>query len=276
MHSMTGYGAAAGPVGRGRLYVEIKTVNHRYCEISLKLPPRMGALEGTLREYLQESLQRGRIECFLKELEPIFGPTELRLDTDLALAYQKALAQLQKVLKIKGIINPLQVTSLDHFVRPHEPEGNYLKVWHAMRRLVEKATRSTQQMRSKEGKNLGRDQKRRLTQLTAFLKRIEARFQINRKNYTRHHTASHNETNDTLDKMDITEELIRLKSHAKQYAQMLASSKPVGRKLDFLIQEMHREMNTLGAKACDVNISRDVVEAKSLLENLREQVQNIL
>lgn len=276
MHSMTGYGTATGRVGRGVLYVEIKTVNHRYCEVALKLPPRMGPLEGALRDYLQGRFERGRIECYVREVEPVFGKAELNLDLELARSYQKALGQLRKALKIQGPADPLQVVGLDHFVRTRETSGDYLKVWSAIHRLAEKAVRNAQTMRLKEGGHLLRDQCRRLKQLAYYLARMEKRAEANRKNYCKNHAPNGTEGNQVLDKMDLAEELTRLQSHTKQYRQLLNSPMPVGRKLDFLIQEMHREVNTVGAKAADAKISRDVVETKSLLENLREQVQNIL
>lgn len=271
MHSMTGYGTAAGKVGRGRLYLEIKSVNHRYCEISLKLPPKMGALENPLREALQKAFQRGRIECFIKEVEPVLGPAELTLDIDLARGYQKALRRLRKELNIAGPADPIAAAGLDPFVRVREPEGNYLKNWKAVERLLARAVNAAQAMRRREGQYLLQDQKRRLKMLERHLVRMRSRF-LKR----RHHGVTAVDNNNGPDKTDITEELTRLQSHVRQYAGLLGKGGVLGRRLDFLIQEMHREVNTIGAKASDAKISGGVVEVKSLLENLREQVQNIV
>lgn len=267
---MTGYGTAAGKVGKGRLYLEIKTINHRYCELACKMPPRMGGLENGLREYLQTRLQRGRIEIFLKELEPVFGKTTLALNIDLARSYQKAFQRLQKALHLKGKADFLSLTRLEPFVQAQEPTGNYLGYLPAIQRLAQQALTQVERMRKKEGDYLLRDQKKRLKSLQRFLNRIQARGKVNSQKRL------HAENSNGIEKTDTTEELIRLQSHVRQYAQLLASRAPVGRKLDFLIQEMHREINTIGAKAADAQISRDIVESKSLLENLREQVQNIL
>lgn len=267
---MTGYGTATGKVGKGRLYIEIKTINHRYCELAFKLPPRLGALESLLKGYLQTRLQRGRIEIFLKELEPLLGKGHLDLNIDLARSYQQAWQRFQKALHLPGKIDFLSLTRLDPFIQFKEPSGDYLLLWKPIQRLAERALTQVKRMRHREGAYLWRDQKKRLKSLHRFLDRIQLRGQTNLQKRI------HVENNNGIEKTDITEELIRLQSHVRQYAKLLESKEPIGRKLDFLIQEMHREINTIGAKACDASISRDIVESKSLLENLREQVQNIL
>jgi len=276
---MTGYGTATGKVGRGRFYVEIKTVNHRYCEVAFKIPSRMGSLESPLRESLQSHLKRGRVEFFLKELEPIFGATGLILNVELAKQYQKALKRLQKTLKISGELDTISLLGMDHFVQARERAGSYVSHFREIQKLVYKALEQVKKMRYKEGGHLLKDQKKRLKSFSGFLSKIEVRGHANIKkhlNQSKGQQVNGNESNSILDKIDISEELTRLKSHTKQYAELMNSKGLVGRKLDFLIQEMHREINTIGAKAADAKISRYIVESKSLLENLREQVQNIL
>lgn len=267
---MTGYGAAVGKIGKGRLYVEIKTINHRYCEIAFKLPPRLGALENLLKPTLQNRLQRGRIEFFLKELEPVLGKSSLELNVDLARSYQEAFRRFQKALHLSEKLDFLALTRLDPFIQLKEPTGDYLSFWTAIQELTRRALAQVEKMRRREGAYLWRDQKKRLKSLQRFLLRIGARGKTNLQKRLRV------EESNGLEKTDITEEQIRLQSHVRQYARLLESKEPLGRKLDFLIQEMHREINTIGAKAADAKISADIVESKSLLENLREQVQNIL
>lgn len=276
---MTGYGASSGKVGKGRLYIEVKTINHRYCEISLRVPPRMGSLEGRVREYIQSRLKRGKIDVFLKELDPVFGGTELTLNVELARKYQTAIRRLQKELKLSGEADPLSLMGIDHFIHSREKEGNYASYWKSVQKILAESLTQLEKMRSQEGQHLLKDQQKRLKALEGWLHKIEMRSAQNargRRTVQIANPSSGNmETNMAVDKMDITEETIRLKSHAKQYAKLLQSSEPVGRKLDFLIQEMHREINTIGAKAADADVSGFVVDCKSLLENLREQIQNL-
>lgn len=279
MNSMTGYGAASGKVGRGRLYIEIKTTNHRYCDITLRIPPRMGSLESGLREHLQKKLSRGKVEVFLRELTPVFGEAELVLDVALAKRYQAAVHRLRKSLKIAGEADLLSLMGVQPFIHTQEKEGNYLSHWREIQKLLAQAVGQVETMRRKEGGHITSDQKRRLKTLLFLLEKIGKRSLQNakrRRSVLVTNPGNGNlETNLAVDKMDITEETIRLKSHCMQYRDLLGSREPVGRRLDFLIQEMHREVNTIGAKANDADISSHVVDGKALIENLREQVQNI-
>lgn len=275
---MTGYGAAAGKVGKGRLYVEIKTINHRYCDITFKIPLRMGSLEGPLKELLQARLQRGRVELFIRELDPVLGTPQLQLDLERAKQYQKIMRKLQKDLKLNGSFNWLSAVGLDHFVRSKEPEGDYLKYWRAIQGVTAKASEQLEKMRQKEGAFILRDQKKRLHLFQSFVTKIQQKNekQKNDNKQNHGHPVTGLTANGNADKIDITEELVRLQSHARQYESLLAQKGAVGRKLDFLIQEMHREINTVGAKACDSTVSKYIVESKALLENLREQIQNVI
>lgn len=281
MKSMTGYGTTTGKVGRGRLYLELKSVNHRYCEVLVRIPPRMGSLEVRVREYLQKEIERGKADVFLKELEPVFGGAELEVDLHLAKQYQKALKRLKQSLKISKNSDFLSLVGMTPFVRTREKEGNYLSYWREIKKLLDGALVQVNRMRSREGAYLFRDQKKRLKSLKRFLLKIQDRSGKRgeeRRLALLNQQGGLNAENNGLpaDKMDITEELIRLSSHSEQYDRLLGASEPVGRKLDFLIQEMHREINTVGAKSANAEISGYVVDCKALLENLREQVQNII
>lgn len=281
MKSMTGYGTASGKVGRGRLFVEIKTVNHRYCEVFPKLPPKMTSVELKIRDLLQKVLVRGKVDCFVREIEPVFGASELRVNANLAIQYQKTLTTLQRALKSRGERRDLlDLVGMDRFIQVREQEGDYAKFWRQIAVVVKKALDQAEKMRVREGGHLFRDQRKRVSQLErelcAIAKRSDKNSTVRKSKAADQHVNGNSEMARMVDKMDITEELTRLQSHVKQYAGLLAQKGEVGRKLDFLIQEMHREVNTIGAKGCDAAISAHIVEAKSLLENLREQVQNIL
>lgn len=269
-----------GKVGRGVLYVEVKTVNHRYCDCAMRIPPRMGALEAKLREYLTGHFERGKVDIFLKEVEPIFGGVELVLNVDLARKYQRSLKKLQKSLRLSNGPDLLSVTGMDPFLQAREKEGNYLSCWKPIQKILEKAVLQVEKMRLKEGSHLLKDQRKRLGLFKSALNKIRSLSEKNLKERQNQKTENLNNglgaSLSSPDKMDISEELTRLLSHTLQYEELLGSQEPVGRKLDFLIQEMHREINTVGAKAADANISKLIVEMKALLESLREQVQNIV
>ena len=278
---MTGYGAATGKVKKGRLFVEIKTINHRYCEISLRIPSRMAMLEGKIREFLKNKIERGKVDIFMKELDPIWGGTKLALDTALAKQYQQAIATLQRALHLPVRANPLELIGASNFIQTKELEGDYAKTWGIIRPLFAKALNQAETMRRREGAHLLQDQKMRLKKLGEFLKKIE---KLSNKNWQKKQgdlatvvsqLPPGSESPSLDNKSDITEELTRLVSHVQQYGALLGDNEPVGRKLDFFIQEMHREVNTIGAKACDAFISGLIVESKSELEKLREQVQNV-
>lgn len=279
MKSMTGYGSAEGKVGKGRMYFEIKSINHRYCEVSFRLPPRMGSLESYLRDCIQSRLKRGKIDIFIKETRPVFGPQTLTLNVESAKEYQSAIRRLQKALNLPVKADPITLMGIDSFVRMQEREENYAVHWKGIRKIVEEGLKTLERMRVTEGLHLLADQKKRLKSLDGLLRKTESRAVQNarerRSALVLKPANGSLEPNMTTDRMDTTEEVIRLKSHVRQYDKLLQSKEPVGRKLDFLIQEMHREINTIGAKAGDADISSYVVEAKSLLENLREQIQNI-
>lgn len=276
---MTGYGHASGKVGKGRLYIELKSINHRYCDVAARIPPRMGGLEIKLRDFIQSRFQRGKVDVYLKELESVFGGPELELDVALAKKYLYAIRRLQKGLRIGSHTDLLSLMGVQNFVKVKEKEGNYIVFWKPIQKILSEALSHAEKMRLREGGHLAADQKKRLKIFKGHLVKIEKRAVHDSK--TRRmaqvvNPANGNlETNLTTDKMDITEEVTRLQSHAKQYEHLLKAKEPVGRKLDFLIQEMHREINTIGAKAGNAAISSHVVECKALLENLREQVQNI-
>jgi len=272
--SMTGYGSATGRIKKGRLFCEIKTINHRYCEISLRIPNRMSALESKIRDHLKGRVERGKIDIFMKELDPVWGGTTLMADVPLARQYQRVLGVLQKSLHLNTSANLLELIGAGTFIHSQEVEGNYEKIWSDVRRLFDQALKQVETMRRREGAHLLADQKMRVKLLKKILAEVE---KLSKNNWTRkqqNFTAT-SEAPLLENKSDITEELTRLVSHLQQYDGLLKTPEAIGRKLDFFIQEMHREINTIGAKACDAVISGHIVSCKAELEKLREQVQNV-
>lgn len=287
MKSMTGYGTAEGRVGRGRLFLEVKTVNHRFCEINIKQPPKMGVLESHIKKYLQNRYIRGKVDVFVKEKEPLFGDTELFVDTELAKKYLHCLKKLEKNLKLKASDEFLHYVAFDHFVTLKEKEGDYSRMWNQIEKLLTQACNHVDKMRGKEGSHTQQDQLKRVKLIEKYISQIHKRSStaLNRhRERVRHMVSGSGQVDEQRletevaylgGRQDIAEELTRLESHIKQYESLLKYRDAVGRKLDFLLQEVNREVNTIGAKAADAEISRLVVDCKTELERLREQVQNV-
>ena len=291
MRSMTGYGTAEGKVGKGRLFVEIKSVNHRFSEMNIKIPPRMGVLESHVRRSLQQAFQRGKVDLFFKEKEPLFGGVDIAVDMELARKYHRLVARVHKELGIRGDDDFLEIVGLDRILHVVEHEGSYERLWGQIEGLVRRATQQVVAMQTKEGAHLMRDQEKRLALVRGLVKKIRtqsARVLDQHFDRVRRKVSGGQEGGAPIDeqrlqqevaflggRQDIAEELTRLESHLKQYGDLMRKKEPVGRKLDFLLQEMNREVNTIGSKAADAHISQMVVDCKSELERLKEQIQNV-
>lgn len=291
MKSMTGYGAAEGKVGKGRVFIEIRSVNHRYCDIQIKIPPRMNLLDPLFRELIKNRVERGKIELFLKERKGIAASRELSLDVALAKKYHKCLEELEKELgPNKREVHLLEVIDARELINIEDVDIDYGKYWSVIKKIAAEALQKMERMRAREGAYLLKDQKKRLKKVASYVENVAKQ---SGKNLSKQQTkmrkklmkgvSGNSHTKDRIeaeinflsDKMDISEELTRLRSHISQYRKILMQKGAVGRQLDFLLQEFNRETNTIGAKAGDAEISKYVVSVKSELEKLREQVQNI-
>ncbi len=288
MRSMTGFGTAEGKVGKGRLFVEIKSINHRFSEINVKIPSRMGVLESFIRKELATRFSRGKVDVFFKEKEPLFGGVSLEIDLDLARKYHRMLTTARKELRLDARADFLQIVGLDRIVRVEESEGAYERLWAQIAKLLCRAADQVESMRAREGEHIRRDQVQRLAALRRLVGKIREQSDRALKQHLGRLRQKMGGAAANLDeqrlqaevaylggRQDIAEELLRLESHVKQYLELARLKEPVGRKLDFLLQEMHREINTIGSKAADAQISQLVVDGKSELERLREQIQNV-
>lgn len=270
MKSMTGYGAAEGKVGKGTVYVELKTLNHRYCDVQLKIPPKFNVIDPRIRKVIQSRIARGKVDLFIKEKRGVEPTAVVTPNIERARAYQQCLRQLAR--QLGGIPPPLlQVISLQELVRIEEPMVRYERYWKSIAVIVERALRQLERMRKAEGIHLLRDQTTRLRRLRGFVERIDRLVDqvVNAQQ------RAEMEGRMPIERLEITEEITRLQSHLVQYRRYCTQKGPIGRQLDFLLQEMNREINTIGSKGNNATISQLVVEAKSELEKLREQVQNI-
>lgn len=269
MKSMTGYGAAEGPVGRGKMFVEIRSVNHRYGDVTLKIPPKLNVLDPKIRKLVAGVVTRGKVEIFIKERQPCEPTPKITINIPLAKAYERGMREIERALKLSAH-DLFACIPLAEVIRVEDPEVRYDRLWKEIGKICQRALAQFETMRAAEGKNLCADQKRRLKAVQQAVARIEARMGLLRAQRQSELAAT-----GALDRSDVTEELVRFASHCAQYGTYLASAAPVGRQLDFLLQELNREINTIASKAGDAQISQWVVGVKSELEKLREQAQNI-
>jgi uncharacterized protein (TIGR00255 family) len=289
MRSMTGFGLGEVPLGNGKLGVEIRGVNHRFLDVRVRVPRELGDLAGFVEQVARERLTRGRYEVALRiEGTTLNVPV---LDRERARAAYKALTELRDELA-PGSEVPLSLLASipDLFVSTVDREAD--RVREATRRAFEAATAALDAMRSCEGTALGEDLIRRLERVRRLARDIERRspdvLEAHRKRLReradRLRIATEIDVDATrleqeiamfAERCDISEELTRLESHCTQLAALLGSEEAIGRRLDFLLQEMAREANTVGAKSPDAQISHAIVEVKAEIERMREQVQNV-
>lgn len=286
---MTGFGLGDVPIGGGKLGVEIRGVNHRFLDVRVRLPRELADLSGFVEQVARERLVRGRYEIALRVEGTLLGAPVL--DRERARAAFLALSELRDELA-PGSDVPLSLLSVipDLFVSSVQRDADIVR--DAARAAFEAAVVALDAMRQHEGESLRQDLSRRLASVRTLARGIESRapavLDAHRRRLRERAErlrisaeidvdASRLEQELAIfaDRCDITEELTRLESHCAQVAVLLGSSEAVGRRLDFLLQEMAREANTLGAKSPDAAISHAVVEVKAEIERMREQVQNV-
>lgn len=286
---MTGYGRGESALGTGKLLVEIRTVNHRFCEISVRLPRSLALLEGKTREVVQSRISRGKINVNVT-LDGNDSPvTRLKLNEPISAAYFDVLDQLQKRFHLSGQIDINTFLTLPDVLTWEQEEIGEEESWARLLEGLEAAILDVQDMKEREGNNLAKDLLTRLDLIDERVDRVVARVPEMLANYKKRvedRLAEISQDADFnlarleselilfTDRTDCTEECVRLRSHVEQFRGLIHAPEPAGRKLNFLLQEMNREANTIGSKAQDVPIARDVIEIKEEIERLREQVQN--
>ncbi|MEZ4655297.1 MAG: YicC/YloC family endoribonuclease [Candidatus Eisenbacteria bacterium] len=286
---MTGYGRGDAPFGTRRLQVEIRTVNHRFCEISLRLPRAIAGLENRMREYIQPRISRGKITVNVT-IDGIEAPvTRLRLNDDVARSYFSILEELKQRFQLAGDLELGTFLSLPDVLTWESEDVTEDDAWAQLEPALVAAVADVGAMKAREGENLARDVRARLDAIMASLDRVVERVPGMLQDYRQRiadrlaELKTDPDFNQArleielvlfADRTDCTEECVRLRSHVDQFRGLIDSPEPAGRKLNFLLQEMNREANTIGSKASDVPIARDVIEIKEEIEKLREQVQN--
>ncbi|MGQ9497118.1 MAG: YicC/YloC family endoribonuclease [Desulfotomaculales bacterium] len=290
LRSMTGYGRGEALAGGRKFTVEIRSVNHRFCEINVRVPRFLLALEDGIRRLVAAHIARGRVDVYLTVEEGKGNLSAVKVDKALVLAYYKALEEVKSVLGLPDAITLEHLLGLPHlFVTEPSPE-EVAAWWPAVEESLKAALAALTAAREAEGQALRRDLVARLARLEDIVAGIARRAPEVPAAYRRRLAERVAELGEGMadpvrlaqevaflaERADITEELVRLKSHLAHVKDCLnGDGSPVGRRLDFLAQEMFREINTTGAKAQDETIARLVVDFKTELEKVREQMQNI-
>lgn len=290
--SMTGYGRAKAVIEGESIVVEIKSVNHRNMEIIVRLPGMLSALEVEIKKKISERLFRGRVEVSI-QTESGFGKEnaeQLEINLPLIRNYYSLLNQIRQEFDFKDEITLSMVTGLKDAISYSEGEANLEEIWKHLERILSDSIDSLTEMREKEGELLYRDFLTRSGIIRDYLGDLETRAPQVVMEYKKKLSERISELTDILEidesrlsqeiaimaeKSDITEEIVRFESHLSQFSEMLESDEAIGRKMDFLLQEMLREINTIGSKSSDIEMSRNVIEIKSELAKLREQIQNV-
>ena len=288
--SMTGYGRGEWQGDGKTVEVEIKSFNHRYCDVSLRLPRRISSLETQVRNLVRQRISRGRIEVFVQVDESSLAEQKLELDLNLAKDYHLALKTLQEALGVSGEVRLETLAAFRDIFTRKEVETDLEKEWAALQVALEGALSALEAMRRNEGVKLSEDFLGRLEAIAKMVQEIEEKaplaLRASRDRLAQRvqelseglgidETRLAQEVAFLAERSDITEELVRIRSHLNQFQEMLKRPEPAGRKLEFLLQEIGREANTIGSKANDAGIAQISVGIKSELEKMREQVQNV-
>ena len=286
---MTGFGRGEAQNGAVTVVVEIKTVNNRFRDVQLRVPREYYVLEPRVLNLLRDGVQRGRVDAFVRR-SSVEGATRIVADISLAEQYRRAMTEVARRLQRDPGEVPLSaILSQPGVLTATENEPDALAEWDLLEVAIQSALDDLNVMRSTEGKVLWQDLRRHLHDLMRLRAEVAEvadgvadRLRVRLGERIGRLLADRIDANRLLqeaaflaEKADISEEVIRLSSHCEQFEQALASDDPVGRKLDFLLQEMNREINTIGSKAAEHPISARVVDMKAVLERMREQAANV-
>lgn len=287
---MTGYGKGDSSTPHGSFIVEIRSVNHRYGEISVRLPRSLYALENDIKRLASAHLKRGKIDISVQWDETTPANTVPQLDMAVARGYFDAYARLAKELNLPQDAAPSYIMSLKGVMKEMAASVDETELQPQLLAAVQSAVTALEEMRIREGEALADDLKARRKQIAGwsgligertpqmvidYRQKLKARLDQLLDGVEMDENRLSQEVALLADRCDITEELVRLASHFSQFDEALCSSEPVGRKLDFLMQEMNREVNTIGSKSNDAGITNLVIQIKAEMEKMREQVQNV-
>jgi uncharacterized protein (TIGR00255 family) len=289
--SMTGFGRIEFNDAQHRMSVELKSVNNRYLDISIRLPRDLNVFEEKIRQTISKYANRGRVECSISYQYNGSDAYEILINSSLAAAYQQGVSQLSEALALNEPVRLSQILALPDVLKVERHSEDSEMILQYFMPVLEQALLSFSGMRQQEGQRLAEDLLQRLTLIETLKEQVALRapfvveeYSVKLKekilvllqDHTLDETRLITEVALMANRTDITEEIVRLTSHCSEFRRLLLQENDaVGRKLDFLMQEMNREVNTIGSKANDYEIGKIVIEMKSELEKMREQVQNI-
>ncbi|TCN25675.1 YicC/YloC family endoribonuclease [Mesobacillus foraminis] len=287
--SMTGFGRSRADSDRYGVTVEIKTVNHRFCEFHIRMPRQLMNLEDKIKKGIAKYIQRGRVEVYVTLEGQGTATRSVQVDWDLLDQYIQYISDIKEKYGLTGELSLQELVSREELIQIEEKESDNEELESLVLEVIMQAAAEARKMRDREGLALETDLKGNINGLKDRIDQVRQLAPLVVEQYRERlskrmadfingdvdESRILTEVAVFADKADINEELTRLESHIGQFYKILLLQEPVGRKLDFLVQEMNREVNTIGSKANDSKIAMEVVEMKSLLEKVKEQVQNI-
>ena len=289
--SMTGFGRGEYKDDNYYFLVELKTINHKYADINIRLPRKISFLEDKARNLIKDHIKRGRVDLYIKL--DLLGSEDvnLKFDETLASQYINILTQIKDKFDVIDDISVMNIAKFADVIKTEEKEEDENLLWSMFKIALEESLKNLKEMRNEEGKKLAEDVIMRCNLLKNYIDEIEKysyNVVIDYKEKLNNRISEILEDSSLIDenrlaqevaiyadKSSITEEIVRFNSHIEQLKNTVIKNDSIGRKIDFLIQEMNRETNTIGSKSSNLNITNLVVEIKSELEKIREQIQNI-
>jgi len=287
---MTGFGRGRHAAGNVEVLTEVRTVNHRFLDISLRVPRTYFSFEPEVRRIISETIQRGKIDVTVTRTGSKGAVMDVIVDHNLAASYRNCLEELKGKFGLAGEITLSDMLTMKEIVIPLENEESIEREWPLVKASLKAALGALNQMRRTEGAALWRDIEKRLHLIeetaeligpltvrvaAAAKERLERRVQELTGGLDLDEDRLIQEVALIAERSDVTEELVRLKSHVEQFLSFGRQGSPIGRRLDFLLQELHREVNTVGSKSVSTEIAAHVVTLKTEVERIREQTQNL-
>lgn len=291
IRSMTSFGRSNSEEGKKRVFtVEMKSVNSRYLDVNIRIPKSIISLEEEIRKMISNSLNRGKVDVFINIKNYNEGAGVPKVDINLAQGYLQCLKEIEEKLNIKNDISVMQIARFPEVITMIEEEDKIDEIWEELKPLISSSLDMMINMREVEGEKLKEDILIKINQIEdlvskveefadsipkVFKQKLEERLKDLLGNVEVDENRIATEVCILADKATVDEEIIRLNSHINQVRETLKLNEPIGRKLDFIVQEMNRETNTIGSKSSDIKMTNIVIDIKNILEKIREQVQNI-
>ena len=291
IRSMTSFGRSSSEEGQKRVFtVEMKSVNSRYLDVNIRMPKTLISLEEEIRKMISNSLNRGKVDVFINLKNYNDGSGIPKVDINLAQGYLECLKEIEEKLGVKNDISVMQIARFPEVITVVEEEDKIEEVWQELKPLINDSLDMMIGMREVEGNKLKEDILSKITVIEELVSKVEEfadtipkTFKIKLEERIKELLGNVDIDENRVamevcmlaDKATVDEEIIRLRSHINQVRETLTLKEPVGRKLDFIVQEMNRETNTIGSKSSDIQMTNIVIDIKNILEKIREQVQNI-